>query len=108
MIPHRYLPPMGMPLYWRDDQSGRLPAAMKRYSEFCCGDAAEPTAEQMGLIAAYCVYWIHAPCWDQTNAECEEMLEVLNELRARAGTLASVESIRRWNEECLELGIDPF
>ena len=112
--------PLGQPLYWGDEVSGRLPAAVRHYFDFCCGHAPDATAADLGiapltpdelkLLCDYCVHFIHAPCWENNLIahDCEDMLADLLQLRARAKTLASVESIRRWNSECVELGLDPF
>jgi len=118
MMPTFYRPPLGLPLYWGDEQSGRLPAAVRHYFNWCLGHAPDATAADLGiaplappelqLLVDYCVYFIHAPCWEENLRECEDMIEDLMQLRARAKTLASVESIRRWNEECMDLGLDPF
>ena len=117
-IPKFYCPPLQTPLYWRDERSGELPAAVSHYFDHCLGHAPDATAEdleiapltvqELQLICEYCVYFIHAPCWEMNMAESEEMLGELKELQVRAKSLASVESIRRWNEECMDLGLDPF
>jgi hypothetical protein len=115
-----YRPPLGLPFYWGDDVTGRLPAAMRHYFEFCLGHAPDATAADLGipplnaaelkLLCDYCRHFINAPCWENNLSaqDCEDMLADLIQLRARARTLASVESIRRWNQECMELGLDPF
>jgi len=103
-----YLPPLSTPFYWRDEQSGTLPSAVEAYFNTCVGNGPGATAEQVALVAAFCRYFILAPCWEINVRDCPEMLADLVELRERAKTLASVESIRRWCEECMDLGLDPF
>jgi hypothetical protein len=117
-MPNFYRPPLGLPLYWRDEVSGALPAAIRHYFDWCCGPDPDDFSEMMEdeplsdqelrLVIDYANYFINAPCWETNLMECEEMLDELRELRERAKSLASVESIRRWNCECMELGIDPF
>lgn len=113
-----YLPPIQAPLYWRNWPCCHLPNAIIRYFDHCLGHCPDETAKDLGvpplttaetaLVIGYCIYFIEAPCWDQNMAQCEERLSDLRELRTRAQSLASVESIRRWNGECSELGLDPF
>jgi hypothetical protein len=96
-----------LPGYWRDEQSD-LPAAVEAFIAHCAGEGPEPSQSQLAKVCAYIRYWVHAPCWEANLADNEEMLEELRELQRRAATLASTESIRRWIEEALALGIDPF
>jgi hypothetical protein len=113
LIPQFYGTPMQTPLYWRDEITGELPAAIIHYFDFCQGHCPDETAEDLGikplsqreldLICSYARHFINAPCWENNL-----VLSELKELRERAKTLASVESIRRWNEECMDLGWDPF
>ena len=117
-MPNFYRPPLGLPLYWGDEITGRLPAAVRHYFDFCLGHCPDETAKDLGIqpmsaeelkvLYDYCLYFINAPCWEANLQDSEEMLEDLKQLRERAKTLASVESIRRWNEECMELGLDPL
>lgn len=117
-MPRFYRLPLGLPLYWGDDPTGELPKAVRHYFDFCLGHCPDLTAEdldispmspcELRIIIDYAGYFINAPCWETNLRDCEEMLYDLYQLRARARSLASVESIRRWNEECTELGIDPF
>ena len=102
--------PMGLPLFWRDEASGELPAAVEGFLKWVVGEAESVPAAAMKLVCDYCVYFIHAPVWEHTFAkfECEDYLAELNELKARSKLLASAKSVRRWNEECLDLGVDPF
>lgn len=118
LIPAFYVPPFGAPLYWRDEQSGELPAAVIRYFDFCLGHAADATAADLGvrpltdrqlqLLCEYCRYWINAPCWERNMAGSLTMLGELKILKDRAAALSGLEDIRVWNDECSNLGIDPF
>lgn len=98
----------GMPLYWRDDQTGQMTGAVMAYYNACLGTKPGPTPEQLELVCDFCRYFINAPVWlsnpeldDETRAEIEE-------LKVRALSLASVESVRRWISECMEVGLDPL
>jgi hypothetical protein len=101
---NQYMPPLGIPGYWMNEQS-ELPAAVRAYFAHRVEDKPI-TPEQIKLIVGYLDYFIHAPCWEQTcvgGCECD-----LAELRKRVKILASVESIRRWYDEAMEMGLDPF
>lgn len=118
LMPNFYAPPFGTPLYWRDEQSGELRLAVTRYFDHCLGPAPDATAadleippltaRELNLLAEYCRYFINAPCWQNNLADNEAMLGELRVLIEKSKTLASVESIRRWNEECADLGLDVF
>lgn len=108
-MPTRYV--NGIPLYWGFEIGGELKAAVQAFYDACLGKG-QPTAEQLALLCEYCVYFINAPCWEHQptalgGGENPFLADVLN-LRERAKTLASLESIRRFSEECVEIGIDPF
>lgn len=111
--------PQGTPLYWGFEVGGELKAAVKHYFDFCLGHAPDETAKDLGippmteaeleLLCEYCVYFINAPCWLNSQFGGENPFrENVISLRERAKTLASLESIRRWNDECTEIGLDPF
>lgn len=105
---------MGVPYYWRDEASGELARAVRAYFEVVCGENADDvevvptriTEGQLELVRDYLVYWVHAPCWGMSCRGNDEMTEGLVALRARSLTLASVESIKRFIEEGMELGLD--
>ncbi len=105
-----YYTPLQIPFNWRDEPSKVLQNAVWAYINYCAEPALhpEPSPEQTKLLIWFCGYFIEAPCWEDNLRECEEMLEELQELRRRAKTLASVESIRRWSVEAMELGLDPW
>lgn len=107
-VPNFYRPPWGLPLYWRDEASGRLASCINAYLTHRIGEGPSPTPEQLTIIADYCRHFINAPCWANNNPDDEEMLSELNALRERATTLASAESIARWITECMEVGLDPL
>lgn len=106
-MPTFYATPLQFPLYWKDEQSGELPRAVQNYFNSLLGHG-HVSAGELKLLCEYCIYFIDAPCWENNLAGNADMLAELKELRIRARDLASAESIHRWNEECMELGLDPF
>jgi hypothetical protein len=94
--------PFGLaPFYWANEQ-GALPGAVEAYFDWIL-EGRSPAAEQVELLCDYARYWINAPCWRDDDGEL-----VLAELRERARTLASLESLERWIAEAMSVGIDPF
>ncbi|MDB6022911.1 MAG: hypothetical protein JWQ04_2768 [Pedosphaera sp.] len=106
-IPRFYIPPLYVPLYWRNETSGVLPAAVEAYLNACLY-LSPITDEQLKLVADYCDYYINAPCWAENVQPDGEMRDELNRLIAGAKTLESVEHIQRWIRQCLDLGLDPW
>ena len=101
-FPTTYLAPLGTPLYWRDEMSGVLPAAIWAYIAHCAEPltAPAPTSDQLVLTIAYLRYVIAAPCWHGDGE--------LAALRADAGKLATLRDVRAWIGRAVELGIDPL
>lgn len=102
VMPNFYVEPWGLPLNWRAEVSGVLPAAMWAYiSHVADPKEPAPSEEQLEAIVVYIRYFIQAPCWRGG--------EELAALRAEAAQLAStVEAIRRWNWQAMKIGLDPF
>lgn len=96
----------GYPKYWMDEQTTLKPA-MQAFFNAATGEGAV-TQEQLDLVAAYAQYVINAPCWDANPYMEDDGKAELAQLRERSRTLASVESIKRWIAECMDIGIDPF
>lgn len=98
-IPKIYVSPTGGPLYWRNETSGVLPAAVWAYLN------ESATGEQLELLGNYLEYYIHAPCWDiPGNAFADE----LEELRQSSKTLRARQEIHDWIFRALDIGIDPL
>lgn len=101
-MPTTYEPPLGTPLYWRNEVTGVLGAAIWAY----IAHGAEPTvqpapsAEQLALVVAYLRYVINAPCWHGGMG--------LAVARIGVEKLATVEDVQTWIMGCLEIGIDPL
>lgn len=93
-----YLPPHNTPLFWMDEQSGRLREAIQSfYAESLGTGTCE--AQELRLVIAYIQYVIDAPCWQGPGMPA---------LRDQAKTLRSVADINALIKACLDEGIDPL
>lgn len=112
LMPNFYRPPLGLPLYWRDEVTGELERAVMDYYRVVLREPGQGplSPQQLKLLRDYVVHFINAPCWERNCVRCgdDDSLAVLKELRARAATLASVNSIARWTEEAAEIALDPW
>lgn len=93
-----YVPPYGTPLYWGNEQSGQLPAAVVAFLAEATGDGT-CSEEQRRLVVEYLRYVIGAPCWQG---------EQIESLRERATHLQATQDIQQWIMDCLNEGIDPL
>lgn len=99
-MPDFYRPPMGAPLRWQDDVTGKLPRAVFAF----LGGQHTCTPEELALVADYLLYYIKAPCW-----KTEAGPEIFAALRAATvETLSSREALDAWLMKALEVGIDPL
>lgn len=102
-IPYFYRPPQGLPLYWRDETSGTLSAAIVCYINFVTKKVSTPpTDEQIWLIRCYLEHFIMAPCWVDYGDNS------LNKLRETVKDVNSVEAIKCWLSKALEIALDPL
>lgn len=103
-MPTWYVPPLGLPLYWRNEVTGVLLAGVRAYIDHMAGpkEFPAPTPEQVTLLANYLRYFINAPCW--ASGELDE----LGALRRRAQSLESVSEIAAWIDSAMEIGLEPF
>jgi hypothetical protein len=97
----------GLPGYWRDEKSG-LPAEVEAFISHRAAQGPEPSPDQLRRLCSYIQYFVNAPRWEENCSQDEGMLAELHQLKARAQTLASAESIHRWLEEAMDLGLDPI
>lgn len=101
-MPDVYVEPFGTPLYWMDEESGLLKAAMMAYVNHAANmTQPEPTAEQLQCVIAYFRYVVHAPCWIMS-------VEGLDDLRQKADDMKTVAAVMQWIEDCLDAGFDPI
>lgn len=93
--------PLGpCPLYWRDEQSGKLAAAINAYLDHGIDPKKPaPTQEQIDMVVAYCDYWVNAPCWKG---------EGLANLREAIKHVNTVGGLATWLYAALDEGIDPL
>lgn len=101
-MPTTYLPPLGTPLYWRNETTGVLSAAVWAYLSHGADPERHPspTATQLVLLIAYLHYVIHAPCWYGQGE--------LAQLRADVADLQTLADVQSWIMRCLAIGVDPL
>lgn len=103
-------PGMELPLFWGDEVTGELPAAMMAYIDFAAGIRADPpTPAQVELIWDFLRHFINAPCW-MTNCKAggSEMEGQLKALIVKAAAASTHDQVREFVDGCMELGLDPF
>ncbi len=94
----RYRDPLGLPLRWQDEQSGRLVEVVHAYFE------RKPlTASQIALIRTYLRYFIHAPCWNLGGPQ-----ETVACLKLAIRAITTQTELDDWIQQCLSIGIDPL
>ena len=103
-MPRFYRAPLGLPFYWRDEESGQLRKAVESYLDNRL-HGTTITDEQIGLVRDYIVHYIDAPCW---NTEDPELQSDLKNLRTSARELDSATEIGEWIFKALDLGLDPL
>lgn len=93
----------GTPLYWGDDQTGRLRVAVMAY-HLQRADGAD-----LQLVIAYTQYHIHAPCWLETfeDADALHAAEV-NALRKMSLELKTIEDLNEYIDRAMGLALDPL
>jgi hypothetical protein len=108
-----YTPPLGLPLYWRDEQEPRVVSPhVWAYLE------GRATPEDCAIVRAWIGYYVAAPCWVRPTPGLSqpdgrewgaEHLAQIEALRRRVTqTPATPEAIRDLIWACLELGLDPL
>lgn len=101
-MPTTYL--YGLPFYWRDEQTGVLPAAMQAYVFYVANPEGypAPTADQLRLVIDYFRYVINAPCWRV------DIIGKLSQARVLASGMTTIEQVEQFIDDCLAIGIDPI
>jgi hypothetical protein len=93
---------LGTPLYWGNEHSGQLRAAILPF----LGHRA--TEEQLEVVRAYIEYYLAAPCWERAAAD-QETLKTLATLREQSRQQpATKETLHALILDCLDSGIDPL
>jgi hypothetical protein len=95
----------GFPVNWRDDVTGKLPAAVMAFLE------GNPSPEDVTLVIQYIKHHIHAPCWIETAPKDEYFPEhkaEIDKLRAKAMGMKTEADIREYINHSLDYGLDPL
>lgn len=107
-------PPGGIPVYWRDEITGQLPAAVDAYLSHRCG-GAEPSVAQITFLIDYLRHYVCAPCWSSVARDARESGEgelavLLVSLRKDIceGRVKTSDEIAAWIRRALSLGLDPL
>jgi hypothetical protein len=97
-----YRGPHGTPLYWRNEQSGELKAAVMAYAAYMAYPKTNPIPRpaQFELLIGYLTYVIDAPCWRGSSE--------LDDLREQARRMGTPQEVDDWINRCLKIGIDPL
>ena len=99
-------PLTGLPLNWRNEVSGVLPAAVHAYLNNRI-DGAPLDEIQFEIVRSYLEHYIQAPCWNHMN-EDGELTACLAALRRDVLTLRTPQEIGVWISGCMDIGIDPL
>lgn len=95
-MPNFYVPPLYLPLYWGNEQSGTLIIAVRNYWTDNC------TQGEIDAIIAYLQYYIEAPCWQEgDNKELQQAREKAKKLRFK-------QDIEEFLIALLDMGLDPL
>lgn len=95
----------GVPVQWREDVSGKMPAAVHAYYN------SSATEEQLQLVIAYIQHHIHAPCYLETppwNRAGSMFESEIKELRALSLTLKTAEDISKYIVLAMDIALDPL
>ena len=105
LMPDYYVQPHDMPLYWGDELTGELPAAVQAYyAKYLDPDAPAMTERQLHLVISYLQNNIKAPCWLDVRGS----KVTLAQLREQSKRLTDRASIDAFLEACQELALDPL
>jgi hypothetical protein len=101
----------GLPLFWRNETSGRLAIAIHSYLKD--QTRGEPISrEDFDLVREYIEQWVFAPCWTEVvrtvGSGNPDLTAELVQLRADVRTLKTADEIHVWLMRALDLGIDPL
>lgn len=97
--------PLGAPLYWVNEKSGVLKAAIGAfYAHILDGEPIKK--RHVSLVRAYLIYVINAPCW--MAGAGEDFASQVQSLKDGIQSADTPKLIDEWIEKCLEIGIDPL
>lgn len=105
-----YITGLRLPIHWRDEQSGLVPAAVKAFINHQADPDQDPapTAEQLSILVDYLHYYIHAPCWefDSTDDSLPALRDGIS--RLKESDQLTPDAVDRWLWQCMDTGIDPL
>jgi len=112
-MPTTYEPPLGTPLYWRDEVTGVLGAAIWAYISHGAepDNYPAPSADQLALVIAYLRYVLGAPCWRDSHSlprAAEAGGGELVRLREFAAQMTTLKEVDFFLRGCMAIGLDPL
>ena len=102
---------LGMPMYWRDETSGRLLASvMAFWSSYADTpkNVSELDETDIANLRMYLVHWAKAPCWKKNPNITPKIKAQLNKAIAMTENIKNRTDINKALDALLDLGIDPF
>ena len=98
-----------LPLYWMNEQSGQLSAALENFNEYLIEPWEEDLSDRehrlrIFLIKWYLNQWISADCWRGTFKD----LSILDELIKLSELAANYEELSLVLAAMLKMDVDPF
>lgn len=110
LFPPIYLGPHLTPLYWANESTGELKAAVMTF--FHVDHDGEPlTPRQWELVRAYVVYVMQAPCWLEKHPmqpPTADYRALIEDLRRKAREVQNPRDLLAFLDDCLEADIDPL
>lgn len=105
--------PGGLPLgpsqtMWQSNVWDELKEAKRKYWNYLVKKAPEPSDHEKELLFQFVTYYIHAPVWEVTCGEDEEMEQQLMEVRRLANEITTLEQLSDFEMKCMDLGLDPL
>lgn len=100
----------GLPLYWREETSGKLASAFEWYLNLDEVAAVDSKVVQinLNLLKVYVVQYLRAPCWVNHEGVSANYLDLLERTIKEAEEIATPTNLTQVLTMCLNLGIDPF
>lgn len=101
----------GMPMYWRDEMSGKmLSAVVAFWSPYADSpqNIPELSAEHVCLLREYIVHWVEAPCFQANPHMTMENKLQLESAIIQAKNINNRADINVVLNALSELAIDPF
>jgi hypothetical protein len=97
--------PNGMALTWPNEQSGQLRKLLMNFLDATLSKSSIKPSE-LETVQAYFKYYIHAPLWEHPDFD-EQSKTQLAQLRTKIKEAKTLEQLKAWIDDCLDIGIDP-